>query len=52
MAAQPEDAKAYYGFLIEGDDKNKKASPVLEALLRAIAQHIVRVLPGPSHRSH
>jgi hypothetical protein len=42
MAAATEDPKSYYGYLIEGDDKNKRASPVLDALLKAIARHIVR----------
>ena len=53
-AAQPapEDAKAYYGYLIEGDDKNKRASPVLEALLRAIAQHIVRCFSSQADSPH
>lgn len=53
MAAQTaaEDAKAYYGYLIEGDDKNKRASPVLEALLRAIAQYIVSCFFPPCLRA-
>ncbi|KAH8906053.1 hypothetical protein BR93DRAFT_725290 [Coniochaeta sp. PMI_546] len=53
MAAQPapEDAKAYYGYLIEGDDKNKRASPVLEALLRAIAQYIIDEI-GDKNEKH
>lgn len=53
MAAQTaaEDAKAYYGYLIEGDDKNKRASPVLEALLRAIAQYIIDEI-GDKNEKH
>lgn len=43
----PEDTKpkpkSYYGYLIEGDGKEKRASPVLEALLKAIGQYIVRL---------
>ena len=38
-AAQPDDAaKAYYGYLFEAD---KNPTKVFNALLRAIAQHIV-----------
>jgi hypothetical protein len=42
---QPVDAKAYYGYLFEQGDQIKKASKILDALLRAIGQYIVSFLP-------
>ena len=38
---QPVDAKAYYGYLFED---NKKPTKILDALLRGIANYIVRHL--------
>jgi hypothetical protein len=36
---QPVDAKAYYGYLFED---NKKPTKILDALLRGVANYIVR----------
>jgi hypothetical protein len=38
---QPVDSKAYYGYLFED---NKKPTKILDALLRGIANYIVRHL--------
>jgi hypothetical protein len=38
---QPVDSKAYYGYLFED---NKKPTKILDALLRGIANYIVRYL--------
>ncbi|KLU88139.1 hypothetical protein MAPG_07126 [Magnaporthiopsis poae ATCC 64411] len=45
MATDPVDPKAYYGYLF-GDDK--APTPVLNALLKAIAQHIIDELGDKS----
>lgn len=44
--AQPKEKNAYYGYLYES---NKTPTKTLDALLRAIAQYIVRrsLAPGP-----
>lgn len=45
MATDPVDPEAYYGYLF---DDEKAATPVLNALLRAVAQHIVEELGDKS----
>lgn len=42
MATEPDDPKSFYGYLFKDD---KSPNKVLDALLRAIAQHIVRSCP-------
>jgi hypothetical protein len=41
MATRPDDSKSYYGYLYKDD---KTPTKVLEALLTAIAQYIVRLV--------
>lgn len=43
MATQPDDPKGFYGYLFNDD---KTATKTLDALLRAVALHIVRSCPA------
>ncbi len=44
------DGKAYYGYLFAKAKPIPTPTPVLDALLRAVAQHVVRRIPRqPQH---
>lgn len=44
-AAETKDGKAFYGYLFSKGKPIPTPAPVLDALLKAIAQHIVRTRP-------